>query len=228
MISGIYKLIDGSLVQKHRFDNISNNLANVNTNAFKKDIISFNQILSLKSTSAIDFTPGPLSYTGNKLDIALDVPGFFKIQTSRGIRYTRDGSFILNVDKFLVTQNGDTVLGQNGPIKINGSEVQIDIDGQVVVENETVDKILVVDFEEPRFLRKEGSSYYMYEGKEEDILTAESARVRQGYIERSNVNPIEEMIKMVETLRAFESDQKAIQCMDEMNSRIVNDVGLIQ
>ena len=228
MISGIYKLIDGSLVQKHRFDNISNNLANVNTNAFKKDIISFNQILSLKSTSTIDFTPGPLSYTGNKLDIALDVPGFFKIQTSRGIRYTRDGSFILNVDKFLVTQNGDTVLGQNGPIKINGSEVQIDIDGQVVVENETVDKILVVDFEEPRFLRKEGSSYYMYEGKEEDILTAESARVRQGYIERSNVNPIEEMIKMVETLRAFESDQKAIQCMDEMNSRIVNDVGLIQ
>ena len=81
---------------------------------------------------------------------------------------------------------------------------------------------------EPRFLRKEGRSCYMYEGKEGDIVTVESSRVRQGYIERSNVNPVEEMIKMVEALRAFESDQKAIQCMDEMNSRMVNDVGLVQ
>lgn len=228
MISGIYRLIDGSLAQKLRFDTISNNLANINTNAFKKDIISFKQVLTMKNSSTIDFTPGPIRYTGNKLDVALDAPGFFKIQTSRGTRYTRDGSFTLNADQVLVTQSGNPVLGQNGPIKISGINVSIESDGQVVVENEPVDKIVVVDFKQPQFLKKEGFSYYRYRGEEKDIFPAENVRVQKGYLESSNVNPTEEMIKMIETLRVFESAQKAIQCIDEMNSKMVNDVGLLQ
>ena len=226
MISGAYNLIDGALAHKLRFDTISNNLANINTNAFKKDIISFNQVLTMKNTSAIDLTPGPISHTGNKFDVALSSPGFFKIQTSRGIRYTRDGSFTLNLDRSLVTQNGDTVLGQNGPIKIDGSNVSIGIDGQVVVDNGAVDRILVVDFEQPRLLRKEGSSSYVYQGGEEDISPAEGVSVQQGYIEGSNVSAMEEMIKMVEVLRAFESAQKAIQVIDEITGKMVNEAGL--
>lgn len=228
MISGVYRLIDSSLVQKLRFNIISNNLANINTNAFKKDIISFNQILTMKNSSKIDFAPGPLRYTGNGFDVALGAPGFFKIQTSKGIRYSRDGSFTLNVDRLLVTQNGDTVLGQNGPIKIDGGNVSIDIDGQVVVENKPVDRILVMDFKQPRFLRKEGSSYYIYQGEEKDISTAENVSVRQGYTEGSNVSPTEEMIKMIEAHRTFESVQKAIQYMDETTDKMVNDVGRLQ
>lgn len=226
MISGAYNLIDGALVHKLRFDTISNNLANINTNAFKKDIISFNQVLTMKNTSAIDLTPGPISHTGNKFDVALGSPGFFKIQTSRGIRYTRDGSFTLNLDRSLVTQNGDTVLGQNGPIKIDGSNVSIGIDGQVVVDNGAVDRILVVDFKQPQLLRKEGRSSYVYQGGEEDISPAEGVSVQQGYIEGSNVSAMEEMIKMVEVLRAFESAQKAIQVIDEITGKMVNEAGL--
>ena len=222
MISGIYKLIDGSLVQKLRFDTISNNLANINTNAFKKDIISFDQIFSMKNSSIVDLTPGPIRFTGNKFDVALETPGFFEVQTSRGTRYTRDGSFTLNLDRLLVTRNGDTVLGQNGPIRIDGSNVSIDVDGQVVVENQPVDKIAVVDFEQPAFLRKEGSSYYLYQGEETDIFTSEDVNVRQGYIEMSNTNPVEEMIKMVEALRIFESAQKAIQSMDQMTNKMIS------
>lgn len=228
MVPGIYRLIDGSLAQKLRFDSIANNLANINTNAFKKDIISFNQILTLKNSSTIDFAPGPIRFTGNKLDVALDRPGFFKIQTPRGTRYTRDGSFSLNVDGILVTQNGNIVLGQNGPIKINGGNVSIESDGTVVVGNERVDKIVVVDFKQPQLLRKEGNSCYRYGGEQGDIFTAENVTVQNGYIEKSNVNPTEEMIKMVETLRVFESAQKAIQCMDEITSKMVNDPGLLQ
>ncbi len=228
MISGVHSLIDSSLMQKLRFDVISNNLANINTNAFKKDIISFNQILTMRNSSKIDFTPGPLRYTGNRFDVALGAPGFFKIQTSGGIRYSRDGSFTLNVDRLLVTQNGDTVLGQNGPIKIDGGNVSIDIDGQVVVENEPIDRILVMDFKQPRLLRKEGSSYYIYQGEEKDISTAENVSARQGYTEGSNVSPTEEMIKMIEAHRTFESVQKAIQYMDEITDKMVNDVGRLQ
>jgi len=209
-------------VQKLRFDTISNNLANINTNAFKKDIISFDQIFSMKNSSIVDLTPGPIRFTGNKFDVALETPGFFEVQTSRGTRYTRDGSFTLNLDRFLVTRNGDTVLGQNGPIRIDGSNVSIDVDGQVVVENDPVGKIVVVDFEQPALLRKEGSSYYLYQGEETDIFTSEDVNVRQGYIEMSNTNPVEEMIKMVEALRIFESAQKAIQSMDEITNKMIS------
>lgn len=228
MISGIYKAVDGSLAQKLKFDTISNNLANINSNAFKKDIISFDKALAIKNSSTTDFTPGPIRYTGNEFDVAIDGPGFFKIQTPRGIRYSRNGSFTCNMDSLLVTQNGDPVLGQNGPIKINGTDVSIKSDGQVLVDGQPIDKIALVDFKQPRLLKKEGSSYYMHLGKEQDIVNAEDMNIQQGYIENSNVNPTEEMIKMIETLRAFESAQKAIQTMDELNRKMVNDVGLLQ
>jgi flagellar basal-body rod protein FlgF len=227
-ISGIYKVVDASLAQKLKFDTISNNLANINSNAFKKDIVSFDKALAIKNSSTTDFTPGPIHYTGNELDVALGGPGFFKIQTPKGIRYDRNGSFTCNMDSVLVTQHGDPVLGQNGPIKINGTDVSIKSDGQVVVDGQPVDKVVVVDFRQPRLLKKEGSSYYMHQGEEKDIFTAENITVQPGYIEKSNVNITEEMIKMVETLRAFESAQKVIQSMDELNGKMVNDVGLLQ
>ena len=213
MIAGIYKLIVSSLTQELRLDNISNNLANINTNAFKRDIISFEKMLTMKSFSTIDFSPGAMRYTGNTFDIALEGHGFFKIQTPRGIQYTRDGSFFLNADRRLVTRNGDPVLGQNGPIRINGSNVIIKHDGGVVVEHQPVDKISVVDFKQPQLLRKRGRSYYVYQGDGSDIYNTENTNVRQHYIEGSNVHLTEEMIKMLETLRAFESTQKAMQCM---------------
>ena len=228
MISGIYKLIDGSLVQKLRFDTISNNLANINTNAFKKDTISFREALSMQNSAHIDFSPGPLGYTGNELDMALETPGFFKVQTPRGIRYTRDGSFTLNAERVLVTKHGYPVLGENGPIVINGSSVTVESDGTVVAANEPVDTLAVVDFREPRLLRKEGSSYYAFEGEETDIVDPEVINVQNGYVERSNVDATVEMVKMVESLRVYESAQKAIQCIDEMNDKMVNQVGRLE
>jgi len=226
LISGIHNAIDGALLQKVRFDNIANNLANINTNAFKKDIIAFDLTLSMEYISETDFSPGSVIHTGNELDVALATRGFFKIQTPQGIRYTGNGSFSLNAEGFLVTQNGDKVLGRNGPIKIDGSKVSIGKDGQVVVDNGPVDTISVVDFRQPQLLKKEGASYYMYQGGEEGIFPAENVDLQQGYLEKSNVNPTEEMIKMIETFRAYESAQKAIQTIDEMTSKIVNDPGL--
>jgi len=228
LISGIYKLVDGLLAQKVRFETIANNVANINTSAFKKDIISFHRILSMKNSSTTDFSPGPIRHTGNELDVALETPGFFKIQTPRGIRYTRDGAFKLDVDRTLVTHNGDPVLGQNGPIAINGKNVTIEPDGRVLVDNEAVDTISVVDFRNLDLVRKEGSSYYVFQGKERDIFTAENISVQNGYIEQSNVSPTGEMIKMIVSLRRFESAQKAIQFMDEITSKMVNEVGRLQ
>lgn len=228
MASGIYNLVEGSLVQKLRFDNIANNLANINTTGFKMDILAFDRVHKMQWVSETDFTPGPATYTGNKLDVALVGNGFFKVQTPSGIRYTRDGSFTLNADRVLVTQRGDTVLGQNGPIRIEGGDVAIERDGQVVVENATLDRLFVAHFEDPRLLRKEGNAYYVFQGKGTEVGNAENVHVQQGHLERSNVAPTLEMIKMLESLRAFESAQKAIQVIDEITGKLVNDPVLTQ
>ena len=226
MISGIYKLIDGSLIHQLRSETISNNLANQNTNAFKKDVISFNQTLTMKYVSEVDFSPGPVRYTGNELDVALEGKGFFNVETPRGIRYTRDGAFSVNAAGMLVTHSGDTVLGQNGPVKIDGRQVTINSDGQVVVDGTAADTLMLVDFQHPELLGKEGGSVYLHLGEESEVFTADNVRVKQNYIESSNVNPTEEIIKMMEAFRAFESAQKAIQTIDEITGRIINDQGL--
>ena len=227
MISGIYNLIDGSMTQQLRFETIANNMANSNTNGFKKDIISFSEALETQSNSSTDFSQGPIRFTGNELDVALSSKGFFKIETPNGIRYTRDGAFSVNAEGFLVTGNRDIVLGENGPITVEGGEVHIGRDGQVMVNNESVDKILVVDFDEPQLLRKEGWSYYSYQGESKGISTVSDAEFQQKYLESSNVNPTQETIKMIETYRAFESVEKAIQSIDALTNEMVNDFGTV-
>jgi flagellar basal-body rod protein FlgG len=234
---GIFNLIDASLKLQERFETISNNLANTGTNAFKKDIVSFketfagskdNSAFTGSKDSVTDFSPGPIRHTGNQLDVALMNNGFFKIQTPRGMRYTRDGSFTLNSEGELLTKNGDTVLGQNGPVKINGSKVSIRSDGQIVVDKEPVEKLLVVDFEQTKFLTKEGGSYYLYSGEEKEIYTVDNVNIQQNYIESSNVNSIQESIKMIETFRVFQSVQKAIQSIDQINNKMINEYGTTQ
>lgn len=228
MISGIFNLIDGALIQQQKFETISNNLANINTDGFKKDVVSFKETLTMAIGSETDFSPGQARYTGNKLDVALGAKGFFKIDTPNGIRYTRNGSFTIKADGVLVTQNGDTVLGQNGPIHVIGNKVTIGTDGQIVVDNEPAGKFLIADFEEPQLLKKEGGSYYVYQGDDSGISTAGDVMVRQDYLESSNVNPTEEMIKMIETYRVFESLQKAISSMDQASKEMINVYGTIQ
>lgn len=227
MISGIFRLMDGSLAQQHRFENISNNLSNINTNGFKKSVISFDKALSQNSLSSIDLSPGPIVHTGNKLDVALEGTGFFKVMTSEGIRYTRDGTFTLDKDGLLTTRSGNPVLGENGPITLSGDNITIERDGQVADQNGLLDKLSIVDFTEPRFLQKEGGSLYQHTGEKRNIVSAEQPGIQQSYLEKSNVNPSEEMIKMIEAFRNFESVQKAIQNMDEITSKMVNDPDLI-
>ena len=219
--------MDGSLAQQHRFENISSNLANVNTNGFKKSVISFDRALSLNNQSSIDFSGGAVVHTGNKLDVALDGDGFFKIATPEGTRYTRDGAFSLDKDGTLINGQGYKVLGENGPITLTSTDITIQQDGQLADENGALDRLSIVEFENPEELRKLGGSLYIYSGENNTISSAREFTVQQGYLEKSNVNPSEEMIKMIEAYRNFESVQKAIQSMDEITSKLVNDSELI-
>jgi flagellar basal-body rod protein FlgF len=226
IISGMVGLVDGSLIQQLRFETVSNNLANLSTNAFKKDVLSFDEVLTMKTASSIDFTQGPITPTGKPMDLALDGEGFMKVQTPQGTRYTRDGALIINKQGTLATQSGAPVLGERGPIAIQGKSVSIEDDGSVVVDGQRVDKISVVTFKDTRHLRKAGFSYYLYEGQDGEGTLAEGTRVQQGSLEKSNVDITEEMVRMVESFRAFESVQKAIQNIDDMTGKLISEAGM--
>ena len=223
---GVFNAIRGSRVQGRRFDIITNNLANVGTAGFKRDMLTFDQ--TLQESVRTDLRQGNLRLTGNPLDIALQGDGFFEVRVPDGVRYTRNGSFSLNADSALVTQNGDPVLGENGVIRVEGGNIDINAKGQITVDESMVDTLSVVTFVRPELLRKEGLSYSIYNGDKRDIVKPEEVIVKQGYLEESNVVVVEEMTKMIESLRTYESYQKVLQTFDEMTYKSVNEVGRVQ
>ncbi len=228
MISGLFTTIDNALVQENRYHTIANNIANAGTSGFKKDLVSFTRVMSshsLEQQVHTDFSQGNIIHTGNPLDVALASRGFFTIATDQGDRYTTHSSFMLNAEGVLVNGNGDPVSGENGPLALGDGQITIDSAGQVFSDGLLIDRMAIVDFNRLQDLVKEGNSMYAYEGAEEDIFQPEEIRVKQGFLENSNVNPTEEMVKMIEMFRSYESNQKVIHAMGEMSSSMFSGFG---
>lgn len=223
MDPAIYDAIRGCLIQQATFDMIANNLANAGTTGFKKDFLFLDEAQEVNAKSIM--AQGNIRHTGNPLNLALAGEGFFKVDTPNGIRYTRNGSFYLNAQGVLITSNGDPVLGTGGPVSIEGTDITIDTTGRIEVDGTEVDTLAIVSFEQPENLQKEGDSYYVYVGDENEGPQPQETSVQQGYLEESNVMVTEEMIRMVEALRNFESYVKVLQTFDEVNAEVINEVG---
>ncbi len=193
------------------------------------------------------FTQGAMKQTENPFDIALEGNGFMSVSTENGEAYTRNGAFVLSDDGYLVTMNGDFVLGENGPVKLKKNNFMISQDG-VIYQNakfaqdenrlvsleenewedtEVVDRLKLVGFENTRYLRKQGESYWsatVDSGEAEVINDGSRPKVRQGFLETSNVNPVTEMVEMIEVNRSYEANQKLIQTEDALLGRLLNEV----
>ncbi|HBT15983.1 MAG TPA: flagellar basal-body rod protein FlgF, partial [Firmicutes bacterium] len=148
---------------------------------------------------------------------------YFVVETATAQYLTRNGHFTRSADGYLVTSEGDRVLGENGPLRIDG-QVEISGDGSVRVDNQVVDRMLVVLPAAQNSLIKEGDSRFLLTGGWTRVQTP---LVNQGEVENSNVNPIEEMTKMIAVTRAYESNQKAIAVMDEVMNKIANELGRV-
>ena len=182
-----------------------------------------------------DFSQGSLRETGNTYDLALSGDGFFTIQTTNkqgetSIRYTRDGSFTVNTDGYLVTKDGDYVLDTNGErIQIPGAQtaqnVAIDANGNITVDGQQIATLGIAAFENPQALLAYGEN--MYEATDAAGLQASTAAVNQGYLEMSNTNVIEEMVDMITITRAYEAGQKMIQTVDSTLQKAVNEIGKV-
>ena len=213
---------------ERQIDVVANNVANVNTNGFKADQSLFEEYLmpvahqdnfigrdrrlSYVQDRATfhDFAQGPTQQTKNPLDVAIDGSAFLVVQTPGGERYTRDGSLHVNSTGQLVTAAGHPVMGANGPIQMQQTDhdVAISADGTITVlegANTRIDsvrgKLRLVKFNDPQKLLKEGANLYAANGMAPLVDTA--ARVQQGFIEKSNVNSVVEMSRMIAVTRAY-------------------------
>ena len=168
-----------------------------------------------------DFSQGSLRDTGNTYDIALGGSGFFNIEfTSKSgetsTKYTRDGGFTITKEGYLVTKDGDYVLGENGRIQLSttaGTTV-FDRNGDIYQDDRLVASLKISDFEDTNYLTHYGET--MWDVKEGAVETeAEDPDVRQGYLEMSNANVVKEMVNMITISRQYESNQKMLTTFDE-------------
>ncbi|HEY3269341.1 MAG TPA: flagellar basal-body rod protein FlgF [Armatimonadota bacterium] len=236
MIRGITSAAQGMMAQMAAQDVTANNLANVNTSGFKRDVPAFSVFLTgadgaapitqLDTQAGCDFAQGSLKQTDDKLNFALEGDGFFSVQTAAGVAYTRDGSFTLSADGALVTGSGDAVLGANGPIKLAPGSFSVDERGVITQNGKAVDTLKVVSFADPQGLRKLGGNLITAPFTQA-TNAATTTKVRQGYLESSNVNSVSEMVSMISGYRAYEASQKAATAQDETLEKLVNEVGRV-
>lgn len=242
MNSGMYSALSGNIAAMNRMDIISNNLANINTPGFKKDRMTFEGLLASttvppavspsktadpvlqKENVNIDFSSGPVTQTGNTLDLAIDGDGFFTVSTPNGTAYTRQGNFRLTADGTLVTTDGFPVMGQGGEIQIKGGKVDIDAKGVITVDGAAAGVINLVDFPKPYNLTKTASALFV-PSDPQATPQASTAVIRQGNLEGANVDPVGEMVQMIETNRYFDACQRVILSYDGMASKAANDLG---
>jgi flagellar basal-body rod protein FlgG len=252
MLNGIYTATSGLMMQQKRMDVISSNLANLNTVGHKKEVAIFSQYMAnpsehpddfirnsdynkmLNSTVRLhdiktNFEMGYLKETGGKYDMALTNPeAFFVVDTPFGVRFTRDGEFLINTDNELITSEGYKVLSNMDaaqPVVLQpGSTVTED--GTILLDGAPVGNIETVRFPDRDNLQKMGRNLYaaldtLPEPEDNPGLTT-------GYLEGSNVNPLDEMVRMIEASRGFESYSKVVTAFEEMNSKAATEVGVVR
>jgi flagellar basal-body rod protein FlgF len=250
VIRGLYTSAMGMIVQEKRQANVSHNLANIETTSFKQqEIIAaasnrmnvlnrsnnpgnrLSSIGSMHFGTAIDdlytdFQQGILQETKRPLDFAIEGEGFFTIQLPNGEHaYTRDGSFRLNAYGELTTKEGYLVLSDNGEsIPLGTEDITADEYGGIILPNGEFFNLGIVTFADVQNLHRVGDNLYTIEAGEEPLIGGAYA-LKQGFLEGSNVNPLEELVKMIEITRSFESNQRAVQAMDETLGKAVNEVG---
>ena len=168
-----------------------------------------------------DFSQGSLRDTGNTYDIAIGGDAFFNIEFTNksgetSTKYTRDGGFTLTKDGYLVTKDGDYVLGENGRIQLSttAGNTVIDESGNIYQDDRLVASLKLTEFEDTNYLTHYGET--MWDAKEGAVAKdAEDAKIYQGYLEMSNASVVKEMVNMITISRQYESNQKMLTTFDD-------------
>ena len=227
-----------------RLQTISHNLANVNTNGYKQQVMKtqgFQNVIDITYARHIgnidtglaavqlpDIEPvvddhsGALKFTGKPLDVAMQDNVYLAVESTEGELYTRQGDLHIDARGRLVTASGLPVQGMRGDIRLTSDKPVINQQGQIYVDEQPVAELKLLRFPSTAELQSLGNGLYRSSkpgqtGKDENLL-------RQGYIEASNVNMNEQMIRMIELSRHFESTQRLLRGYDEMLGNAINEI----
>ncbi len=240
MFQGFYDLTSTMVTQNRNMNIISNNMSNVSTPGYKADDLMMSTFreeliyrydragktpvgtvsrMALADERVTDYTEGGLRETGGSLDVGLSGNGFFTIQTSDGVVYTRNGSFNLDNQGYLILQGFGRVMGLNGPIQLPTDKVSINKNG-AITSTETgqyYGTLQIVDFADYNQLTKISGGMFRADGQAQ---AAQGASVTQKYIEDSNVSMVDEMTAMMSGQRALQSAAQVLRMYDQLTSRM--------
>jgi flagellar basal-body rod protein FlgF len=232
MSNGIYVALSGAMAQSQALDVASNNVSNANTTGYKGERIQFAQALAKAKDAAFvnatagktDDTQGVIEPTGNPLDVAIQGDGYFAVNTPRGVRYTRDGSFRMDSKSQLVTAGGDALLGTNGkPLVVppESGDVSISADGTVSAGDAAVGKIKIARFA-PTSLQREGGTTYAANGPE--LKGGAEPQLVPQSLEGANVSVVRGVVDLVRISRSYEALHKMIQSYKDMDDRAARSI----
>lgn len=215
----------------------ANNIANMNTTAFKaeamiyathKEKTLFQETLEfVVDRGSVEIQrPGSVITTGNPLDLHVDAENYFVVDNGRETKYTKNGNFLLDADRKLITANGETVLDDGGdPILIPPGEsrhITVGTDGLISIAGAEVARLKVVTFDNILALKKSGSSLYTTTQAERE---PERMQINQGSLEGSNVKPIIELTRMIDVQRAYEGVSKFLDSENERQRDMTRRLG---
>jgi len=250
MSDGIYTALSGSLAQQHSLDVIANNVANASTAGFRGDRVVFGELLAGAQAKGgavdprqsgplrtdqfvrveenqLDRTAGGLRQTGNKLDVALNGDGFFKVRTENGDRLTRAGNFMMREGGELTSMEGYAVIGEDdAPIVLprDVKDIRIETDGIIRADGQEVAKFSLRTVADQAHLQREGTTTYTIKAGTE-VVPAGRIEVSQGYLESSNVNPVNGLNELITVNRSFDALQRVIQNFQQIDQRTARDIG---
>jgi flagellar basal-body rod protein FlgF len=220
---------------RRHMDLIANNIANMTATGFKAEALLYEPVVSNAGPGqrlafvqdvgvARDVRAGPMTSTGNPLDLAIEGPGYFAIDTGQGTRYGRSGQFHLSEFGELATAAGDPVLDDGGApltLPLDAGPITIAADGTVSTAQGVAGRIGLVEFADEQRLRKVGGGLYRADQPPDP---AERSRVVQGMLEGSNVQPILEMTEMMAVVRAYQGMQRLLDTHHELQRRSIERV----
>lgn len=250
MYRGVYTAAMGMLVDITKIDTLSNNLANVETNGYKADNPVFksffekeiyrlkpepeNRRINVKKIGVLEqavildevrtnFSQGTFEQTNVPTHLAIEGQGFFAVRKGEDILYTRNGEFIRDSNGRLVNTQGYYLLDRNGQELVVPENISVSGEGNILSEDgNIVGSIGIYNLQNPR---KIGETLYLGDAQ---LLPAESFRILAGYVEKSNVNVVREMVKLIEAHRHYEATSKAIVVHDELLNKVINNVGTLR
>ncbi len=253
MIYGLYLSATGVLANSQRQDVIANNLANVETVGFKRDVTPFRQRLTESQTrqlnpaqhsnpqlemlgggltaapTSVDFSQGELEDSSNPMDLAIQGQGFFAVQHNGQVMLTRDGRMMLDREGRLILASGEGQVldDKRRPITLLPNQAaSVGQDGGIVQKGKPMGRVGVFNVANPQSLRKQGGLLFAAADPERTLRPSESS-IHSGAVERSNADPSHELVALLDVQRQIDANANMIRYQDATLARLVNDVGKI-